>query len=146
MKFNYLVRNQQGKTQSGTVEAPDKSAALETLQGHNLIVVKLETAESVFFLAKNIKLLERVKKKEVFIFFRQLAILVEADIPLVQSLETLGKQAENHYFKEIITKVANDINGGMSFSKALDKHPKAFSFFTVNLIKTGEVAGQLKKV
>jgi len=144
MKFNYLVRNQQGKTQSGTVEAPDKSTALETLQGHDLIVIKLESAENVFFLAKNIKLLERVKKKEVFIFFRQLAILVEADIPLVQSLKTLGKQIENYYFKEIVTKVANDVNGGMSFSNALDKHPKAFSFFTVNLIKTGEVAGQLQ--
>jgi len=145
MKFNYLVRNQQGKTQSGTVEAPDKSPALETLQGHDLIVVKLEAVESVFFLAKNIKLFERVKKKEVFIFFRQMSILVGADIPLVQSLKTLGKQAENHYFREIITKVANDVNGGMSFSKALDNHPKAFSFFTINLIKTGEVAGQLQE-
>ncbi len=145
MKFNYSVRDQQGKTQSGTIEALDQSTALETLQGHNLIVVKLEPTEGIFFLSKNIKFFERVNKKEGFVFFRQLSILIGADIPLVQSLRTLGKQVENHYFKEVIIKVANDVNGGMAFSKALAKHPKVFSFFSVNLIKTGEVAGQLQE-
>ena len=116
MKFNYSVRDQQGKTQSGTIEALDQSTALETLQGHNLIVVKLEPTEGIFFLSKNIKFFERVNKKEGFVFFRQLSILIGADIPLVQSLRTLGKQVENHYFKEVIIKVANDVNGGMAFS------------------------------
>jgi len=144
MKFNYLARTSQGKTQKGTIEATNQSVALETLQNRSLIVVKLKSAEETSLLSKRLRIFERVKRKEVFIFFRELAILVEADVPLVQSLKALSQQMEKPYFKEIIFGVANDVDGGAAFSKALSKYPKAFSAFSINLIKSGEVTGRLQ--
>jgi len=144
MKFNYLARTSQGETQKGTVEAANQSVALKTLQSRNLVVIKLESAENVSLLRKRLRIFERIKRKEVFIFFRELAILVEADVPLVQSLKSLSQQMENPYFKEIVFEVSKDVDGGMAFSKALSKYPKAFSLFSVNLIKSGEITGQLQ--
>ncbi|MEA2113263.1 MAG: type II secretion system F family protein, partial [Patescibacteria group bacterium] len=62
-----------------------------------------------------------------------------------QSLRILGKQIENRSLKEVVNTVATDVDGGMSFSKALGKHPKAFSSFSANLIKSGEVSGRLQE-
>ena len=145
MKFKYLARNPKGETQSGTVDAPDQSAALKALQEHDLIIIKIKALEKISVLSKRLKILERVKRKEIFVFFRELSILVGTDIPLVQSLRVLGQQISNPYFKDIISEVANDVDGGTSFSKALSKYPKAFSTFSVNLIKSGEVAGRLQE-
>jgi len=145
MKFNYIARNQKGETQTGTIEAANKQAALKALQDYKLIVVKLEPIGKSPIFSKRIKLFERVKRKDIFVFFRQLAILIEANVPLVQSLRALGKQVESEYFKEIIFGIGNDIDGGMAFSKSLAKYPKVFSVFSINLIKTGEVSGQLQE-
>ncbi|MBU2068452.1 type II secretion system F family protein, partial [Patescibacteria group bacterium] len=73
------------------------------------------------------------------------AILVDANIPLVQSLKALSQQVEGNYFKEIVNEIANNVDGGMSLSSSLAKYPKVFSIFTINLIKTGEVSGQLQE-
>lgn len=145
MKFNYLARLPQGETQKGTIEASNQSIALKTLQSRNLIVIRLESAEGFSLLGKRLKIFERVKRKEIFIFFRELAILVEADVPLVQSLKALSQQMENLHFKEIIFGAANDVDGGAAFSKALSKYPKVFSAFSINLIKSGEITGRLQE-
>jgi len=145
MKFNYLARTKNGETQTGTVKAPNQSAALKTLHGNDLVVMKLVSIEKAFFLTKRIKFFERIKRKEIFVFFRQLAILVEADVPLVQSLRALGQQVDNLVFEEVLFNIANDIDGGASLSKAMSKYPKVFSNFCVNLIKTGEVSGSLQE-
>jgi type IV pilus assembly protein PilC len=145
MKFNYLARTQKGEVQTGTIEASNQQAALKALQSSNLIVIKLQAVNKIPLFAKEIKLFKRVSRKEKFVFFRQLAILVGADVPLVQSLKSLGQQSDNAYFKEIVLNVASDVDGGMAFSKALAKYPKIFPVFAVNLIKTGEVAGQLQE-
>ncbi|MFH0906643.1 MAG: type II secretion system F family protein [bacterium] len=145
MKFDYFVRNKKGEVQTGKIEAPNKLSALKTLQERDLIIIKLESSEKKAFFSKSIKIFNRVKRKDIFVFFRQLAILVESDVPLVRSLNALGKQFENVNFKEIIFELANDIDGGMSFSQAMFKHPKIFSSFSVNLIKSGELGGRLQE-
>ena len=145
MKFNYLVRNPKGETQSGTIEAPNQPIALKTLQDRNLIVIRLKAAERMSLLSRRLKIFEGVKRKEVFVFFRELSILVGSNIPLVQSLKALAQQIGSPYFKEVILDVANDVDGGMAFSKALSKYPKIFSTFSINLIKSGEVAGRLQE-
>lgn len=145
MKYHYLARTDKGEIQTGTIEARDKTAALETLQAHNLIAVNLKSEKKMPLLTKRIKFFERVKGKDVFVFFRELSILVDADVPLVQSLKTLSQQAGNVYFKEILFEVASGVEGGMSFSDALGKYPKVFSGFCVNLIKSAEVSGRLSE-
>jgi type IV pilus assembly protein PilC len=145
MKYHYLARTTKGEIQTGAIEARDETIALETLQAHNLIVVSLKSEKKIPLLTKRIKLFERVKGKDVFIFFRELSILVDADVPLVQSLKTLSQQAGNAYFKEVLFDIASSVEGGMSFSKALEKYPKIFSGFCVNLIKSAEVSGRLSE-
>ncbi|MBU1177472.1 MAG: type II secretion system F family protein [Patescibacteria group bacterium] len=145
MKFNYLARTKDGETQTGTIKAPDQTAALKVLHGNDLVILKLKSSEKAFLLTKRIKFFEKVKRKEVFIFFRQLAILIEADVPLIESLRALGQQTDNPAFEETLFNIANDVDGGTSFSKALAKYPKVFSNFCVNLIKTGEVSGRLQE-
>lgn len=145
MKFNYLARDQKGEIQTGAIEASNYSSALKTLQERGLIITRLKSEQKTHILSRNIKLFDRIKRKDVFVLFRQLAILVDADVPIVQSLKILGKQIENQSLKEIVNSVATDIDGGMSLSKALRKHPKTFSLFSINLIKSGEVSGQLQE-
>ncbi len=145
MKFSYIVRTKEGQSQTGTIEAPNKMAALQTLQDNQLVVIKLESAEKKSFFIKEINIFKGVKRKEIFVFFRQLAILVDADVPLVQSLRILSQQFESRRLREIIAKMANKIDGGMAFSQALAENPKVFSSFAINLIKTGEVSGRLRE-
>lgn len=145
MKFNYLVRTKEGELQSGEIKAIDKETAIKTLQDNSLIVVKLQQSQKLSLLAKDINIFKRVKQKEIFIFFRQLSILVEANIPLVQALKSLGQQTKSPYFEEVIFDVANNVDGGMSLSQAMSKYPKVFSNFSVNLIKSGEVSGRLQE-
>ena len=145
MKFNYLARNQKGETQTGTIKALNESAALDVLHENNLIVLKLKAVEKSFFLLRKIKFFERVKKKDVFIFFRQLAILAGANVPLVQSLRTLGQQSESSYLGDVLFNIANEVDGGKTFSKAMSKYPKVFSSFAINLVQTGEVSGRLQE-
>jgi type IV pilus assembly protein PilC len=145
MKFNYLARTQKGELQTGSIEAVSQTAAIKILQSHNLVILSIEAVESTPFFARRIKIFERVKKKEVMIFCQQLSVLIEAEVPLVQSLKALHKQTGNPYFKKVIFEIANDVDGGMLFSKALAKHPKIFSSFYINLIKSGEVSGRLQE-
>jgi len=145
MKFNYIVKNNRGESQRGMIDALNKPVALKTLQDRGLVVIKLQSIEKVPIFSRKIKFFEKVKRKDIFIFFRQLAILVDANVPLVQSLRSMSQQIESEYFKEIVSNIANDIDGGMAFSKAISKYPKVFSIFSINLIKTGEVSGQLQE-
>ena len=145
MKFNYIVKNNRGESQRGMIDALNKPVALKTLQVRGLVVIKLQSIEKVPIFSRKIKFFEKVKRKDIFIFFRQLAILVDANVPLVQSLRSMSQQIESEYFKEIVSNIANDIDGGMAFSKAISKYPKVFSIFSINLIKTGEVSGQLQE-
>lgn len=145
MKFNYLARSRKGESQTGMVEASSEDAALKALQQKGLVVIKLKSAEKISFAFKRIQLLDRVSKKDVYVFFRQLAILVDANVPLVQSLRALSQQVKGAYFKEVLANVANDVDGGTSLSKAFSKYPKVFTPFSVNLIKSGEVSGRLSE-
>ena len=145
MKFNYLARTKKGEIQTGKIEAVDETAAIKILQNNDLVVVNIKSARQAPFFSKKIKLFERVKKKETVVFSRQLSTLVGADVPLVQSLRVLGAQVKNQFFKESLLEIAADVDGGLLLSKALAKHPKIFSAFYINLIKSGEVTGRLQE-
>lgn len=103
-----------------------------------------KTEESFFY--KRLELFEPVTEKEIALFSRQIATLLEAQVPLVEALKALGAQTANPRFKGIIFDLSSDIEGGASFSKALGKYPKVFSHFYRALIKSAEVAGKLQEV
>ncbi len=145
MRYNYLARDNKGEVQAGSIEAPDRETAVKTLQGHDLVVVKLEKFQKSSILTKRIRIFERVKKRDVFVIFRQLSVLIGADVPLVQSLKALSHQTESKRLKEVFFDLAREVDGGMAFSKALAKYPRIFSDFIISLVKTGEVSGRLEE-
>lgn len=142
MILNYKAKDNFGEIRTGTVEAADEQAAVETLRKHNLIALSLSPAKSG--LNVDISFFNRVKQGDLVVFSRQLSTLMEAKVPLVESLRTLTKQTKNPYFREIMFNIANDVNGGVSFSDSLSKYPKAFSKFFVSMVRSGETAGNLQ--
>jgi len=145
MLFRYTARTKRGEVQNGTVEAATHEAALDVLHRNNLTVVSLEKEESSQFLSSLSRLFERVKTKDIVIFSRQLATLFDASVPLVESLRTISIQVESAYFKSVLNALADDVDGGTSFSQALTKYPKAFSQFYVSMVESGEVSGKLQE-
>ncbi len=145
MKFNYQARTKEGKIKSGVVEASTKEAAFEVLKGRGLYVTAIEKYSPPVY-ARKMKIFERVSRKDVVHFSRQLAIMFQSKVPLVESFRTLAKQTDNETFKEKILGAAQEIEGGMQLSKALGEYPKIFSKFYVSMVRSGEASGKLTEV
>jgi type IV pilus assembly protein PilC len=143
MKFLYEAKTQGGERQVGEIEATNRDIALDILRSNNLIILSLTAAKDAPVLSRNIALLERISLKEVAIVTRQLSVMVESKVPLVQSIQSLASQTDKQKFKSKLSEVAHDVEGGMLFSDALAKHPKVFSGLYVSIIKSGEVSGRL---
>src|SRR3989344_5463564 len=147
MKFVFKAKNESGQIREGVVEALDSGAAVQILQKNNLIPISIreEAERSMAIMRAAERLWEGVSQKELMVFFQQLATLIEARVPIVSSLATIGEQSNNRNLRSIIKEMADDIEDGMPFSEAMEKHPDIFSPLTVNMIKAGEVSGSLQK-
>ncbi len=86
---------------------------------------------------------ENVKLKEMAVFSRQLSVLIDAELPLIQSLSILAEQTKNKYFKRVITTVREDVEAGSTLNQAMRKFPKAFDDLYCNLVSSGEQSGSL---
>lgn len=146
MQFHYEARTEEGDLQVGTVEASGRETAATVLRRHGLVIINLASSEELPPWARSFNLFSTVKARDLVIFSRQLATLFEAQVPLVEAFRTLIKQTPNRYFQGLIFNVMSDIEGGMSLSKALAKHPRVFSAFYVSMVRSGEVSGQLQDV
>jgi type IV pilus assembly protein PilC len=146
VKFNYQTKTKEGETQTGVVEAGSKEAAIETLQRHDLVVVFLEGLSEAPIYTRSLKIFQRIKSKEITIFYRQLAILFEASVSPLDALRILAEQTSNQLFKDLIFEVEVDVRGGETLSSAMSKRPKVFSPFYVNVVRAGEATGKLHEV
>ncbi len=146
MQFYYEARRQDGEIQTGTVDSSDEKSAIEFLQRHSLVVISIKSSESALstLFDKYFSFLHKIKKSELAVFSRQLAILIEAKVSLVQALRAIVEQNENRTFKEMVNDIASIIEAGMPFSAALGRYPDSFSPFYINLIKSGEASGDLE--
>lgn len=146
MQFNYKARTQEGETQTGVIESSDTRAAVDFLQRHNLILVSISpvSVSDIPIVNKLLRFFRGVKKKDLIIFSRQLAILIEAKVPLLLALRLLAKQTENEDFKKIIYDVSSNVEAGMPFSAALSNFQDIFSVFYINLIRSGETSGNIE--
>lgn len=146
MKFVFKAKNESGEVREGLVEAMSWQAAAQILEKNGLkpITIKEQKDSSVFIKSFQ-KLLEGVSQKELMVFFRQLATLIEARVPIVSSLHTIGDQSDNRYLRLIIKEMSDDIEDGLPFSEALEKHSDIFSSLTINMIRAGEISGSLQK-
>lgn len=147
MKFSFKAKTESGEMREGIVEAINQDGAIKTLQKNGLIPLVIEEQrERASGLTKSLEhLWEGASQKELMVFFQQLATLIEARVPIVSSLHTIGEQAENRYMRRIIKEMADDVQEGMSFSEALEKHPETFTVLNINMIRAGEISGTLHK-
>lgn len=145
MKYNYQARTRGGQVQAGIIEASSQETAIETLKSRDLFVTAIEEFASPIY-AQKIKFFERITRKEIVIFSRQLAIMFKARVPLVEVFKTFHKQTKNAAFREVILKIADEVEGGSTLSAALAMHPKLFSSFYVSMVRSGEATGKLTEV
>ncbi len=145
MKFNYQVRTKKGEIRTGQVEASSKEAAITLLQRQGWYITFLEEAVPPLY-ARQVKLFERISKKDIVLFSRQLSIMFKSKVPLVESLRVLSIQTQNPDFREKILRISEEVEGGTSLSKALSRYPKIFSPFYIAMVKSGEVSGKLSEV
>lgn len=148
-KFKYKARTKNGQMVEGEIEAANVTAAAKELGLKDYVPVSLSPLAFSFdptVLKKWFASLNRVKIRDRIIFFRQLAALFTAGVPLFESLVAVEEQVTNKYFKNIIKEIIKDVEGGSTFSQALSKHPQVFSDLVVTMAKAGERGGTIEDV
>jgi len=142
--FAYVVKDKAGRTHSGSREIESRNALIEQLWKQDFVVLSIEERQSrrgVIRLGQ-----PSVKIVQLVIFSRQLATMVASGIPIVGSLDVLAKQVEDRTFRQILSRVRDDVEAGASLSEALGKHPRVFSEFFVNMTRAGETSGKLDEI
>ena len=141
--YLYQGRTVRGTLERGEVEAASVAAARAQLVRRRIRPIMIKPKRAGF----TIPLIGgRVSQKEVAVFTRQFATMIEAGLPLVQCLSILGKQQTNKEFERILKDVKESVEGGSTLSDALKRHPRVFNDLYVNLVAAGEVAGILDNI
>ena len=145
--FAWTGRARDGKSTKGTMDAASEAAVVATLRRQGIQANKVKAAGTGLNANLEISFLKpKITMKDIVVFTRQFATMIDAGLPLVQCLEILSKQQENKTFREILTSVKEDVESGSTFAEALRKHPKAFNELYVNLVAAGEVGGILDTI
>ena len=141
--YNYVVKDPEGKTVTGTVEASDPSSAGDILRERKYTVISVVEKGDAGFLQKIQEQFRRISIGEKTVFARQLATMVSSGLPLTDALELLKAQAESEKMDNVLGEMVSDVQGGMSLAKSMAKHPEVFNKVTVALIEAGEASGKL---
>jgi type IV pilus assembly protein PilC len=149
--FTYRVRDVTGKIILSTMEADTSKAVRDKLREKNLTIVSITEPKSG--LNQDLQLPGFLNEenqtpglKPVAIFARQMATMIDAGLPLVQSLNILARQSEHKGMKKILKDIRSNVEAGLPFSDALTKYPKVFDRLFLNLVRAGEVSGTLDTV
>jgi type IV pilus assembly protein PilC len=152
--FQYNAMDAKGELTSGTVDAPNESEALAKLRASGLYPTQIaeagkgakKGATKKGKAAPKAKTGGRIKPKNLMIFTRQLATLIDSGLPLLRGLTVLGKQEPNPVLRTTISALGESVQGGSTFSESLAQHPRIFNKLYVNMVKAGELGGVLEVV
>jgi type IV pilus assembly protein PilC len=142
--FKWEGKALKGQSKKGEFEAPDEAGVRIYLRQQNIILTKVVAKGKEIKFALPFK--KKVKQRSIAIFTRQLATMIDAGLPLVQSLEILSSQQEHNLFKNIIREIREDVEGGSTFAAALKRHPGTFDDLYTNLVVAGEEGGILDTI
>lgn len=145
MKYIYQARSKEGNVETGTVEASSKETAALLLQKYNIFVTSIKEQSPLIFRTENISFLNKVSKKDLAIFSRQLAVMLQSRVPVTQSLKILSGQIKSSSFREKILKISQLVEEGSPLSEAFATFPEVFNIFYVSLVKTGEASGKISE-
>lgn len=142
LSYKYVARDKaSGQKVKAEVEAESEQAAAKLIQQSGLAPIEITLKEGE---AKGLgKILNRVKAKDKILFSRQLSTLINAGLPLIQSLRSVAGQTTSKPLKVVINKVISDVEAGTSLSAALSRHPRVFNRVYISMIAAGEVSGTL---
>ncbi len=139
--YEWVGKTLAGETVKGTLEASDERVVRIKLRRQKIIPIQIKQ-KGTGLLAR-LSTPKKVKPKEVVVFTRQLAAMLEAGLPLVQALDSLANQQKNAYFKEVIFKIKQMVEEGTPFAEALKEYPKLFDRFYYHMVSAGEASGNL---
>jgi type IV pilus assembly protein PilC len=142
--YQWEGKTLKGLIKKGEMEAPNETAIRIHLRQQNIIPTKISSKGKAITIS--LPFGKKVKQRLVAIFTRQLATMIDAGLPLVQSLEILSTQQEHKVFKNVIRDIREDVEGGSTFAGALKKHPAAFNDLYTNLVVAGEEGGILDTI
>src|SRR3989304_1757161 len=129
--FEYTARTAAGQEQTGTVDLPSREDVVAHLRKNKMVVGRVREA-------KKSKKGGKIPTRDVVIFTRQFATMINSGLPLVQALDILAQQPENKTLSEVPRQVVYDVESGHTLADALDKHRNAFTQLYVNMVAAGE--------
>lgn len=144
--FAYEGMKKTGEIVKGSIDAQNESAVVALLRQQEIRPINIREKKVAFDLGKINIFKEKVKGKDLAVFTRQFATMIDAGLPLVQCLEILGTQQQNKTFQKTIKDIKSSIEGGSTFAAALKKHPDVFDSLYTNLVSAGEVGGMLDTI
>jgi len=145
--FSWEGKIRSGQVQKGEMEAPSEAIVRAQLRRQGIMPTKVKEKGKGMDMELKIPGFEpKVTTKDLVVFTRQFATMIDAGLPLVQCLDILSNQQENKTFKRMLLTVKEDVESGSTFADALRKHPKAFDELFVNLVAAGEVGGILDTI
>lgn len=158
-KFEYIAVNARGEETAGSIEASGKDDAINKLRGSGLFPTQVAPEGQLTQAVKKTKKASasakgkapkkargKVKSKNLMIWTRQLATLIDSGLPLLRGLNVLANQEPNPVLKHTVVALADSVQTGSTFSESLAQHPKVFNKLYVNMVKAGELGGVLELV
>jgi len=144
--FAYRVLDAKGAQSNGEVEGDNKAAVAANLRGKGFTVLDVNEIKIGFAQRDILSGMQRVKPKDLTIFSRQFATMVNSGLSMLRCLYILEEQTENKKLAGVIGQIKDDVEAGISLSDALEKHPKVFSKLYVSMVRAGELGGILDEV
>lgn len=149
MRFEYRVRDEQGRLKSGIWEADHKNSVVAGLLYQNYYIVSLKELQSGHYdnhVEINFSTLKKVNGQDLVIFTRQLAVMLAAGLPILRCLKILEEQASNPRLKHAVQDIQEDIETGLPLWEAFGRHSRIFSKVYISMLKAGETGGVLDAV
>jgi type IV pilus assembly protein PilC len=143
--FNYTAVNKTGKREAGTIEAQSASLAGHLLKEQGLLPTDIEEKGTGGFSLDSLRKISFISLDEKIGFVENLGIMLKAGIAISKALQILVKQSKNLRFKNVLSEVYSKVEAGKSLSDALSDYPNVFSDIVINMIRVGELSGNLEK-
>jgi type IV pilus assembly protein PilC len=143
--FEWSGKNTRGIIEKGEISAGSREEVIAQLKRRNIVPTLVKTKEKKAAFG-GLSLGGRVTDKDIVVFTRQFATMIDAGLPLVQALEILSTQVENKMLAKTLTVIKNDVESGSTYADALRKHPRIFSELYANMVAAGESGGILDTI
>jgi len=146
--YRYSAKNTDGKTITGTLPAQGHDEVVGELRKRNLTILEVKEVNSAFkaMARRTARPGKPRKQDELVVFTRQLATMITSGITLLEAMEILVDQAETPAFAATLRAICDDVRTGSDLSRAIGKHNRVFSELFVNMVKAGEVSGQIDEI